>query len=219
MIAAAHQPTVLPYPGFWLKMDACDVWGWMPHVEFSRHGFTNRVRIGLGQQEQWFTIPVSRGSDQLISDLMISEGWRTEKAWKTLEQTYGKLPHWKKIALELEVPLYLVVPGETKFVDLVKKWNAALKAALGITCKEYVVPNAKVNASERLAAFAESKGCSSYLSGSGGQNYLNHEPFSKREIAVKFADPMPSLPMATTSVLNVFCRYGDDWREKLNEEG
>jgi len=46
MIFAAHQPNLLPYPGFWLKMDRADVFGLMPNAQFSKGDYMNRVQIG-----------------------------------------------------------------------------------------------------------------------------------------------------------------------------
>ena len=92
---AAHQPNLLPYAGFWLKMDSADIFGLMPEAQFSKGDYTNRVLIGWEDKKQWLTLPVKQKLKQRISEVELSDEIRMDKVSKTIEQTYGKRRFWK----------------------------------------------------------------------------------------------------------------------------
>src|SRR3546814_3690829 len=59
MIVAIHQPNYLPWLGYFHKIARADVFVFLDDVQFSKNGYTNRVRILGDGAARWLTIPAA----------------------------------------------------------------------------------------------------------------------------------------------------------------
>ncbi|WP_148615349.1 WbqC family protein [Nocardioides rubriscoriae] len=58
-VYAAHQPDLLPYSGFWHKMDKADLFDVKIWDQYNRKGYQRRVTM----RGFWVTLPLVKGSD------------------------------------------------------------------------------------------------------------------------------------------------------------
>ena len=96
MRVSAHQPVYMPWLGYIHKIASCDVWINFDDVPMESSGFENRQLIlGSAGTTQWLTVPVRRGRDIKIRDVMIcqDQNWR-RKHWRSIELAYSKAPQW-----------------------------------------------------------------------------------------------------------------------------
>ncbi len=95
MILTAHQPSYLPWLGFFHKMIISDVFVILDQVQYQKNYFTNRNKIKTAQGYAWLTIPVltSGHLEKTISEMQIDNKskWR-KKHWKSIEIHYKKAP-------------------------------------------------------------------------------------------------------------------------------
>jgi hypothetical protein len=224
-IAAIHQPNYIPWPGYFHKLAACDVFVYLDAVQYPRgQSFAARNRIKTPNGVVFLTIPVSvpKGHEGKASYLEVEfadERWR-EKHVKTVEQSYKRAPYFDEV-----FDLYRggLEQGQT-LVDLNVGLIEAIAAYLGIETR-------RVRLSETLDSFGEksdlivdvckSVGADVYLSGAGGGREYNDERLlNERGIELRYDDyAYPEHPQLwdgfepNLSVLDLLFNCGRDGRE------
>jgi hypothetical protein len=178
-VAAIHQPNYIPWPGYFHKLAACDVFVYLDAVQYPRgQSFAARNRIKTPNGVVFLTIPVSvpKGHEGKASYLEVEfadERWR-EKHLKTVEQSYKRAPHFDEV---FELYRDGLERGKT-LVDLNVGLIEAIAGYLGIETR-------RVRLSETLESFGEKSDlivdvCKTvdadvYLSGAGGGREYNDE--------------------------------------------
>lgn len=195
MIVSIHQPTFLPWLGFFEKIKVSDKFVFLDTVQFEKNSFDNRNRFLSRNGLEWITVPVKTsgrfGSNPLL-DVVIDDSrrWRA-KAARSLEEWYGKCPYFQEAA-DLVLTELLDLSNDSlgelnlkilhrviEYLDL----NTRL-----IRASELCVGGAK---SDLVANIVEAVGGREYFSGCNGANYLNIEDFNRRGISVTFQNYVP----------------------------
>jgi hypothetical protein len=178
-IAAIHQPNYIPWPGYFHKLAACDVFVYLDAVQYPRgQSFAARNRIKTPNGVVFLTIPVSvpkghEGKASYLEVELADERWR-DKHLKTVEQSYKRAPHFDEV---FELYRDGLERGKT-LVDLNVGLIEAIAGYLGIETR-------RVRLSETLESFGEKSdlivdvcktvGADVYLSGAGGGRDYNDE--------------------------------------------
>lgn len=187
MILSAHQAHFCPWPGYIDKIARCDQFVILDHVQYETENFQNRNRIKLPSGEHWLTVPLAAGSrDDAICDKRVSYGnpnWPSIM-WRTIEQGYGKAPHFARYAPALQA---LLLQRWDRLLDLdlailrqFLDWLGidtplVLSSTLGLTSKK----------SELIAELCERMGADTFLGGMGGsQRYFDMPLFEARGVRV-----------------------------------
>jgi len=178
-VVAIHQPNYVPWPGFFHKLAAADVFVYLDAVQFPRgQSFAARNRIKTSNGVAFLTVPVTGPKDAdgtftYLEAELADARWR-KKHLRTVEQAYAKAPHFEEV-----FALYRreVERGDT-FVGLTIGLIDAIAAYLGIETR-------RVRLSELLPEFGQKTElivdvCQAldtnvYLSGSGGGRDYNDE--------------------------------------------
>src|SRR5258708_12748915 len=58
MLVAIHQPTFMPWLGYFDRMARADLFVLLDHVQFERRNYQNRALIRLEDEARWLTVPV-----------------------------------------------------------------------------------------------------------------------------------------------------------------
>ena len=178
-VVAIHQPNYLPWPGFFHKLAAADVFVYLDAVQLPRgRSFAARNRIKTPAGVAFLTVPVTGpkcadGTFTYLEAELVGDRWR-KKHLRTVEQAYAKAPHFEEV-----LALYRrEVEASETFVALTIGLVDAVAAYLGIETR-------RVRLSELLPAFGrktqlivdvcEALGADVYLSGSGGGREYNDE--------------------------------------------
>lgn len=187
MTIVIHQPEYLPWLGFFDKIDKCDLFVILDHVQFQR-GFINRNKIKTPTGWQWLTVPVIHRFPQKIIEVKINNqtNWRNQH-WMALTKNYGKAPYFKNYAeffkhtyeheweLLVDLDIYLI-RNLMKFLGL--ETPIEISSSL----------NVKGKSTEMLINICKALGGDTYLSGPGGKNYMSMKKFEEEGIKVIFQE-------------------------------
>jgi hypothetical protein len=173
MIAAAHQPHVLPWLGYLAKIAACDLFVVMDDLQYEPQNFQNRNRVKINHGAAWLTIPLSRGPQhERICDKRIVDGWQA-RVWQTIKIHYGAAPYFALYAATLEDaltrPWVHLLDFCLHMLELHLDWfeirtPVVLASSLSLSGQK----------TERLAAMCRLLDADTYLSGGGASlRYLD----------------------------------------------
>lgn len=180
MLVAISQPEHFPYLGFFEKMRVADVFVVLDSVQFSGpRSFQNRNKFpGQGGADQWFTVPVEKGSYfKLIQEVRVAPdyGWR-RKLLRTLHLKFGvDLSH-----------IY-----DSEFLSEINLNSIQMcRAALGVSTPVLLSSSLGVEGQkcELLEAICKKVGGTEYLCGPGGATYTSSDSF--KDIKVRFFEPV-----------------------------
>jgi len=191
MRAAIHQPMYLPYPGFFHKLTLADVFVIMDDVQYDRR-FTNRNRILVPQGPIWISVPIDKGCKFLENRLVKINnaiGWRHAHL-RRIRNSYVNAPFFHLYEEYLED----VYGSDWEFLfDLDFELLKATVSWLGI--KVAMVRESELGvtgtATERLVNACKAVGADTYVSGSGGKNYLDEAAFAKNGLKVVWQEYRP----------------------------
>ena len=187
MIVAIHQPQYLPWPGYFDKMIQADAFCYLDNVQYKKNEWQNRNRIKTSNGKQWITVPVEYRFPQKITEVKVNNrtNWR-KKHLQTIRTCYGKSEHFGKYISFFE-EVYAMNWDCLSELNIYCIEN--FRRYLGISL-EKVERASKLDLSDhptdRLIDICKLMGGHTYLSGSGGQNYLDLERFRNRGMKVIF---------------------------------
>ncbi len=99
---AVHQPNYIPWPGYFHKLAACDVFVYLDAVQYPRgQSFGPRNRIKTPNGVVFLTVPVSvpkgrKGKASYLEVGLADDRWQ-RKHLATIEQSYGRAPHFEEV--------------------------------------------------------------------------------------------------------------------------
>jgi hypothetical protein len=221
---AAHQPTFLPWLGWFDKALRADVLIVLDDVQWPREGsgnWMNRVRVLVGGDPRWITAPVRRSGVQRVDEVVFDEAqpWR-EKTLRTLEHNYRRAP-----AFDATFPLVEeLVRNDEPRVAAYNEANARrLLGVLGIEARLVRSSTLATAAqgTQRLIELTRAAGGSVYMSGDGAEGYLDAQSFAGSGVRLRFqefAHPRYSQGrqfVAGLSIVDALLRCGVDGTRDL----
>ncbi len=188
MIITVHQPQYLPWAGYFDKIDQSDIFVILDNVQFKKNEWQNRNRIKTSQAWQWITVPILHSFPEEIRRIRIDN--KTEwgrKHLNTLITNYSKTRFFRDYITFFED----IYNREWDYlVDLNMEIIYYLINVLGLK-KEIILSSSLQLSKEptgRLIDICKLIGEDTYLSGQGGQNYMNMDRFREEGIKVIFQD-------------------------------
>ena len=99
MLVGIHQPHYLPWLRYFEKIARCDVFVVLDNIQFTKNGWQNRNKVKTAAGPSVLTVPVAAGLGDTLDRAAIAPDtpWR-RKHWRTIEQAYGKAPHFDAYA-------------------------------------------------------------------------------------------------------------------------
>jgi hypothetical protein len=183
MIVAAHQPSYLPWLGYFDKMAKVDLFVVMDDLPYEADKFQDRNRIKTATGAQWLEVPVAGG--ERIVDVQIDNttSWQRD-TWATLEAHYRDAPHFARYAGELrEVytrPWATLVELDLHVLELARRWLGINIPIVRASTLDLVGEK-----TDRLIDLCTKLGARAYISGSGGAlDYLDDERMGRAGIGV-----------------------------------
>ncbi len=185
-----HQPTYLPYVGFFNKIKKSDIFILFDTAQYVKNQFINRNKIKSKNGSVWLTIPIENNKSYLkpIKDVLLpkNEKWK-EKHWKSILQNYSQTEYFEKHKTYFE-KIYnkkwtKLVDINTEIIDyLMGEFNLNKKT---LFASEILSKNKK-NATDILIELVENVDGNKYLSGPSGKQYLELSKFKDAGIEVEF---------------------------------
>ncbi|TKB33752.1 MAG: hypothetical protein E8D51_05915 [Nitrospira sp.] len=224
MRVTIHQPQFLPWLGYLDKIDQADVFIALDTVQFKKNEWQNRNRIRTADGCQWITVPVIHRFGQLVKDVRINQtvNWRAQHL-RALEIHYAKAPFRERYLPELR-SMYEAPWERLHDVNLaVIRW---LLEAFGITTPVRCASEweAREEPTDRLIDLCRAVGASVYLSGPGGDDYLDVPRFESSGLKLemqRFQHPLyrqvyePFMP--AMSAIDLLCCCGPEALTRLRE--
>ncbi len=231
MTLSVHQPQYLPWLGFFDKIRQSDCFVYLDQVQYKAREYQNRNQIRTKEGCLWLTVPVkSTGlGRQRISDVEVdnSSDW-AKKHLASLEKCYNRAPffkehrqfleeiyttHWKKLA-DLNIKLTWYLLEQFKITTPVK-----LESNIGTTSLS----------TERIIELCLALKADTYLSGTGGKDYLEEEKFRQAGIKLeyqRFTHPRyqqvyaakPDEFMPNMAAIDLLFNEGENSRQILKSE-
>jgi len=195
-LVAVHQPTFLPWLGFFHKLLQSDVFIILDDAQIQKTGssWVNRTQILAAGKPRWLTIPVNRVSGvQQIRLTSIPEGGDWCKSHRNLlHEAYRQAPYYMALSDFLD-ELY-----ENAGNSLLEFNLSAIRAILDLLglsdARKLVMASSlavDLQGTNRLIELVKRVGGDSYLCGSGSAGYLEPRVFEEESVKLvwqKFAE-------------------------------
>lgn len=187
MIVSIHQPQYLPWIPYFSKIKDSDVFVFLDDVQFQKNGLQNRNFIFSKNGEIRLTVPVFHSLSDTINTVRISDPRILKKHWQTIEMAYKKTPFFDEISSDLSA-IY------SKDYSLLCELNIDLIQFylhyLAIETK--VIKSSQMEKegekSDLVLSICKNLKSQTYLTGSGGLEYLKFDEFEKESISIVKTD-------------------------------
>jgi len=185
MILSVHQPQYIPWLGYFDKIAKSDGFVFLNEVQYKDREFQNRNKIRTKTGWIWLTVPVvTKGlGRQKISEVRIdnSSAWQRKHS-QSLKTCYGKT-----VFFERYFPFFENIYN-TRFESLARLNTEIIKyilSELGLSGKLYQDTDLDIHSqkTDRILEICRKLKADTYLSGSGGRQYLEEDKF--RQAGVK----------------------------------
>ena len=218
------QPMFFPWVGIFEQLRLADLFIHYDDVQLSQgRSFSSRVQIKSHNGIQWLTIPIIREKNQIIKDVLIDESqdWRSRHL-KTLVLNYGKA-RFSDEMLALANDIYSF---KTKYLSEFNIFAIEKVANFFGLSKKFAISSeykTKTHGSEKILEILLLVKGTTYITGHGARNYLNHELFENNGIKVEYMDyqrtPYPQLHGEFdphVSILDLIASVGREGIEYIN---
>ncbi|MCL4429687.1 MAG: WbqC family protein [Candidatus Bathyarchaeota archaeon] len=206
LILSGHQPTLLPYPGFFYRMYHSNVMDICPYDPLSRHSdrYQHRVKIGKDTQWRWLTLPIEASSTNSIMEAKLKTHLLAER-WGKLEHVYHKYPLWDDYKGELKEIFF----SYQYLWELNLRLILWLRDILGIkTYLSISYGSEGCDTTERVASQFSNYGSVVYLAGKGSMEYLDMQKYERlTQSTIALVTYTPPTPFSTVSILTPLLMY------------
>jgi len=183
-----HQPMYLPYPGIFNKIKNSDIFVFLDDAQYTRTYFYNRNKVKSPHGELMITVPIIKKHEQNLNEVRISQNvnWQGQHL-KTLEHMYNKSDHFKDHKDYFEN----IYKKKWEFlndlnIETMTHIMEELKIDVPIYFSSKLLQNVELKSTERLIALCQKVGGDCYLSGIGGENYMDKKLFEKEGIKLVY---------------------------------
>lgn len=197
-VAAIHQPNLLPWLGWFDKLDRADVFVLLDQVWLNRRSTTHRVGVLHRGRALQIAVPVQHvGTQELpICEARLDPGGRRlQSVATTLRHCYGRMPHWRDVG---EPVLALLLDPPERLLDLNLALIQHLLTQLGLDAGKLRLQSdlgGIGRKAELMASLTRAAGADTYLSGghppeagrSGtGADYNDPAVFAEYDVALVY---------------------------------
>ncbi|MBU2537295.1 MAG: WbqC family protein [Proteobacteria bacterium] len=191
---AIMQPYFLPYIGYFQLMAAVDKFVVFDDVSFIPRGWINRNRLLLNGTAHTFTIPLRGASpNKLICEIELDDeqGWR-KKLLRTIQQAYGKAPHYAQVSTLLESLInYPSNQLDDFLLNSLREVTRYLSLEVEIVSTSRCYKNAHLKGQERILDICRQEEADIYINPIGGTELYDYVSFSKRNLSLYFLRSRP----------------------------
>ena len=194
MKVAVMQPYLFPYIGYFQLVNAVDYFVFADDVNYIKRGFINRNKILLNNQEQYFTVPCHKPSqNRLINEIKIADDMKgyPENILLTIRQAYKKAPFFTEVFPIIES---LFHSGIDSIATLAARsvQSVAKYMEIEVDFKFSSVSFSHTKGQERSARLiniTKESGSDHYINPIGGNMLYDKEHFKSHGITLEFLSP------------------------------
>ncbi|NPE27882.1 WbqC family protein [Methanococcoides sp. SA1] len=189
-VIAIHQPNYLPYLGFFDKMKKADLFIIYDDAQFNSRDFQQRNKIRTSINWNWLNVPIIK-EKKSINKIKIrsDENWN-KKHFNSIRANYSKASYYSEYCRIFEQIYennyeYLVDLNMDIIKAMCKCFNINTEIRLS---SEF---NIKSKSTRKLIELVSACDGDTYLSGSGGNNYMDTSMFIESHINLIYQDFIP----------------------------
>lgn len=220
VIVSSHQPTFLPYLGFWMKCARSDIMDLTClYDQFDKGAYNHRVKIGTDSNNRWLTLPVgNKGLHSPCNEIKLKNEL-LPNLYNILEGWYRDYPYWDNYKDKLKT-IFCDYTYEY-YIELNLKLLLWIRDLLDIKTIFSVDYNKNIEITDPTKKLVERVAKLSgtiYLSGIGGRNYLKESEFLMNDINVIYLDDISLVEvedMNSVSILSILMKYGTNYTRNI----
>ena len=91
---AILQSNYIPWKGYFDIIHDVDLFIFYDDMQYTVRDWRHRNRIKAANGPEWISIPAGEDRNRLICEVELKEVTWQAKHWRTLQQNYGKCPHF-----------------------------------------------------------------------------------------------------------------------------
>ena len=184
---AILQSNYVPWKGYFDIIHDVDLFIFYDDVQFTKNDWRNRNRIKTAAGPEWITIPVGQDLNRLVCEVAIKDSSWQVKHWRTLQQNYGRCPHFERYK------------GYFENIYLGRNWqnlselNASLIRHIArefLGCQTEFADSRSWSISgqklDRLLDLVIQSGAATYLSGPAAKDYIDPARFAAAGVALEW---------------------------------
>jgi hypothetical protein len=206
-VVAIHQPTFLPWLGWWDKLVRADVLVLLDDVQFPKKGgsWINRVKMLVGGEARWVTVPVDRAyhGTRSVREMQIddSKPWR-DGVVGTIRSSYARAAHAADVLPVVEETLSVRCG---RIAELNERTIRLFAGRLELDTSKLVRQSdlgVSGTGTELLADLCHAVDGDTYLSGDGADEYLVPDLFRRHGLELAYQEfAPPRYPQATAEYI------------------
>ena len=194
MKVAVMQPYLFPYLGYFQLLNAADTFIFADDVNYIKRGFINRNKILFQEEEQYFTVPCIKVSqNKFINEIKVAvetKGY-PENILLTIKQAYKKAPFLTDVFPMIES---IFLSGNDSIATLAASSVESVSKYLEINVdfKYTSVSFSHTKGQERsmrLINITKELGSDSYINPKGGDVLYDKENFMSHGVTLEFLSP------------------------------
>jgi hypothetical protein len=190
MILSVHQPHYLPWMGYFDKIRRSDAFVFLDNVQYKKREFQNRNKIRTREGWIWLTVPVITKDRYLqkISDVAVDPdaSWQ-EAHWKSIEHNYVRARHFTEYR-----DLFAAAYGRRweKLQDVNIHLTEMVLKIFNVSTPVYRESSLDVHttSTQRIVDICRKLNADTYLSGTGGKDYMDEQLFADNGITLLYQD-------------------------------
>jgi hypothetical protein len=192
-LVACHQPDLLPYTGFWHKMQRADVFVLLPYDQFQKHGYQRRVLM----REYWYSHRLVNDPSLIpINEVWVHPGWQ-DRLIACVRGRYRGSQFWKLVGPDLCERIEQI-EGSHRLSEV----NTALIRMMAdlLNIKTPIINASPVNlltGTDRVIQHVLAiPGATGYLSGAGARAYMPdaEDRFAEHGLTLEWSRHHPTSP-------------------------
>ena len=185
---AVIQSNYLPWKGYFDLIHDVEAFIFYDDVQYTTEDWRNRNRLKGHQGPFWLTVPVQAGTPRKrICEVGFADGRWAEKHWKTIQQYYGRAPHFGRYRDFFE---HVYMERSWEGLSELNQFliTRIARDLLGITTefrdsRAYAAEGEQV---DRLLDLLSKAGASRYVSGPSARSYIDPARFEAAGIELLY---------------------------------
>jgi hypothetical protein len=190
MKLAIMQPYLFPYIGYFQLLHAVDKFVIYDNIEYSKKGWINRNRILVNGKDEYFTIPLEKGSDFLnIDQRSLAPTFQQEKSklLRRISASYKKAPYFQEIFPLLET---IMNSEEQNLFRFIQQSILSVCEYTGIETEITISSGINIDhglrSQDKVIAICQAMKADDYINPVGGMELYSKEIFLQNDIALHF---------------------------------
>jgi hypothetical protein len=190
---AIMQPYFLPYIGYFQLIAAVDMFIVYDNIKYTKKGWINRNRMLQDGKDVMFSLPLKSGSDSLdVCERELAADFNRDKLLNQIKSAYRRAPYFAQTFPLVEQVVRYDDTNLFRFLHhSIVKTCEHLGIATEIRISSGIAIDYDLKNQDKVLAFCEAVGASTYVNAIGGMELYSRETFLEKSIDLKFIKSKP----------------------------